>query len=458
MKVLIIAAALGISASTGKPAETTAKLAVTNAPAAASSLPSSLSLVDAINIAIERNPTIKAAAWQLESAEGIALQSRAIALPKIRSGADYQLSDPGSIEQFPFPGAPRQNDQRWTGSIRVVQSIYEGGRIASGVRSARLTRERAVADYQATLSQVLLNLKLSYNRVLLAEEQVRVQEASVELLTRQLQDLQRRFESGMAPRFNLLRAEVELANARPKLIRARNAYRLAKIELFNLVGQDLPPATWDQIPLRLTDTYDLRREKIDISESIQEALRRRPELHSSRLNERLGKESVVQARAGYLPSLQGFAGYGGRSSQFSPDLSDNVNGWFLGAQLTWDIFDGQLTRGRVREAEGRSGAARAQTEERTRQVELEVRTAYSQLAEAEEVLDSQQKAVSTAEEALRLATVRLETGTGTQLDQLSAQTALTEVRSVEAQAKHDYSTARARMQQVIGRDLEFLLQ
>ena len=85
-----------------------------------------------------------------------------------------------------------------------------------------------------------------------------------------------------------------------------------------------------------------------------------------------------------------------------------------------------------------------------RRIELEVRTAYSQFIEAKEVLESQQKVVEQADEALRLANARAEAGTGTQLDVLSAQTALTEARSTQAQALRDYAVARARLQRAIG--------
>ena len=89
----------------------------------------------------------------------------------------------------------------------------------------------------------------------------------------------------------------------------------------------------------------------------------------------------------------------------------------------------------------------------TRRIELEVRTAYSNFIEAREVLESQKKVVEEAEEALRLARAREQAGTGTQLDVLSAQTALTDARSTQIQALHDYDAARARLQRAAGMNL-----
>jgi len=156
------------------------------------------------------------------------------------------------------------------------------------------------------------------------------------------------------------------------------------------------------------------------------------------------------ARAGYLPSAQVFAGYGSRNSQFSTDLSRDVSGWNAGAQFSWDIFDGFLTRGRVRQAKALEEKAGFDLADTTRRIELEVRAAYSNFIEAREVLESQKKVIEQAEEALRLANTRAEAGTGTQLDVLSAQTALTEARSTQVQALHDYDVTRARLERAVG--------
>ena len=118
--------------------------------------------------------------------------------------------------------------------------------------------------------------------------------------------------------------------------------------------------------------------------------------------------------------------------------------------MNWDIFDGLLTRGKVDEAKALDKKAEYDVEDASRRIELEVRTAYSNFIEAKEVLESQKKVMEQAEEALRLANARADAGTGTQLDVLSAQTALTEARSTQVQALHDYAVARARLERAIG--------
>jgi outer membrane protein TolC len=85
-----------------------------------------------------------------------------------------------------------------------------------------------------------------------------------------------------------------------------------------------------------------------------------------------------------------------------------------------------------------------------RKIELEVRTTHSTFLEAKDVLESQQKVIEQAEEALRLARARTDAGSGTQLDVLSAQAALTEARTTYSQALRDYAVARARLERAMG--------
>ena len=282
-----------------------------------------------------------------------------------------------------------------------------------------------------------------------------VNEASVNLLGKELEDQQRRYDAGTVPRFNVLRAEVSVANARPALIRARNDHRIAKNNLSNLLGYNLPRDIWEDVPLQLTDTLVAEPYQVDLPFAIQQALEKRTELGALRKARQLQDENVINARAGYQPTLEAFAGYGFRSAQFKPPvvLDHQISGWQAGLQLNWDIFDGFLTKGKVMQAKAQRERAATELDDTSRHVELEVRTAYSIFVEAKEVLDSQLKVQEQADEALRLARARADAGTGTQLEVLDAETALTQARTTQIVALHDYSVARAKLERAIGNDL-----
>jgi outer membrane protein TolC len=432
--------------------------AQTNQNGASNIFSQPLGRADAVEIALRQNSAILKGKADLRASYGIEVQLRAIALPQFSAGGGYNAQEPSLIESFPLP--PQYSiqfpNQNWNADIKVQQSIYAGGRITSAFRSAKLTRQQALLNYQATLADTLLAVRVAYDDVLVAEQQRAVHQASVQLLTHELEDVQKRFDAGTVPQFDVLRAQVELANERPRLIQAKNDYRIGKDNLLNLLAVHLPKTMWEDVPLRLSDTLEARPYEIDLPTALARALEKRPELAALRKAQALRHEDLLNAKSGYKPNAQLFGGYQWQSPPYEKNLSADLFGWMAGAQLNWSIFDGQLTRGKVMEAKARYEQAQLDVDESGRQIELEVRTDYSNFLEAREVLDSQKMVQEQAQEALRLAEARHRAGTGTQLDVLSAQTALTQARTTQVQALHDYALARARLQRALGEDMEII--
>ncbi|HEV7924094.1 MAG TPA: TolC family protein [Verrucomicrobiae bacterium] len=417
-----------------------------------------LGRADAVAIALRQNNAVLKGKADLRASYGIEVQLRAIAIPQLSAGGGYNDLQHSLVENFPLPSQfniqfPHQN---WNADVKVQQSIYAGGRITSAFRSAKLTREQALLNYQATLADTLLSVRVAYDDVLVAEQQMAVHEASVQLLTHELDDVQKRYAAGTVPQFDVLRAQVELANERPRLIQARNDYRVGKDNLLNLLAVHLPKTISEDAPLRLSDTLDARPYEIDLPSALARALEKRPELAALRKAQALRHEDLVNAKSGYKPNAQIFGAYQWQSLPYENNLSGDLSGWTAGASLSWNIFDGQLTHGKVIEAKARYEQAQLDVDESGRQIELEVRTAYSSFIESSEVLESQRMVQEQAEEALRLAEARHTAGTGTQLDVLSAQTALTQARTTRVQALHDFAVARSRLQRALGEDMEII--
>ncbi|MFM7815828.1 MAG: TolC family protein, partial [Verrucomicrobiota bacterium] len=306
------------------------------------------------------------------------------------------------------------------------------------------------------VADALLSIKVAYDDVLLSMEQIQTQKASVALLEKELLDQKRRFDAGTAPRFNVLRAEVELANAKPRLIRAENAFRISRDTLATLLGWNIPTNSLDSIPLQLSDRLAAEPFDITLPMAIAKARVQRPELTVRAMDRRIKKEDVTQAQANYYPSVGIAGGYQGQSRVFSDDLSLVLDGWTAGAQFNWSILDFGLNKGRVDAAKARLAKSEIDQDDTVRRIDLEVRTAHSTFIEAREVLASQQKVIEQAEEAVRLAMARNDAGSGTQLDVLSAQTALTEARTVHAQALRDYAVALARLDRAMGDGIQLL--
>ena len=218
----------------------------------------------------------------------------------------------------------------------------------------------------------------------------------------------------------------------------------------NLLGINQPKGTTVDVPLTLSGKLEALPFQLNLEQSLAAALQQRSELGALRKAEALRQEDIINAKSGYKPSVQAYGGYDGHNTQLSMDLGDVDHGWITGVQVSWNIFDGLATKGRIMQATAQHERAIVDLDDTARRVELEVRVAWSDFIKADETLKSQEKVVEEAEEALRLASARSDAGTGTQLDVLSAQTALTQARTTQVQALHDFAAARARLERAVG--------
>jgi hypothetical protein len=438
-------------------------LPITAAITNAVPLPSQpLTLDQALEFALAHNVTLRKGRQDLEEAQGLAIQQRAARLPRLATTGGYQQLDESRIEKVQFsaaqPATPFLNNQSWNANLVVTQPIYAGGKYNSMARSSRLTREAALALYQALVANTLLEVRTAYSDVLLAVEQIVVQEASKKLLERELETARRSLEAGTVPKFNVLRAEVELANALPPLIRARNQERIFRNTLALLLGCDIPADSGVDIPLRTADSLKAEPFEVSVGAALNAAWVHRPEIKAAQSASQLRHEEVLQTRADLLPSVSGIAGYGVQNRNFVRDLDRTLDGWTVGVQANWLLFDFGQTQAKVNMARAREERARLEVEDVRRRIELEVRTAFSLFLESKEVLVSQTRVIEQAEEAVRLVTARADAGSSTQLEVLSAQTALKLSRTQYSQALRDYTVARAKLERAMGEGVRLVIE
>ena len=224
-----------------------------------------LSLADCLNIALQQNATILKAKNDLEASHGVVVQTRAVALPQVQATGQYKDTDPHAIEILPgITSLHRSRIKTGTRACKSFNPFMRAGKWSRRCARPAPPKSRRWRNIRPSIADTLLAVRLAYYDVLLAAQQITVNEASVNLLQKELEDQQRRYDAGTVPHFNVLRAEVAVANERPALIQARNNYRIAKNNLSNLLGYNLPRDIWEDIPLNLTDTLDAAPYQVDL--------------------------------------------------------------------------------------------------------------------------------------------------------------------------------------------------
>ena len=421
------------------------------APAADRALPDSLSLKDAIGFAVENNFTIRQARERIKQQEGVEIQVRAREIPNVGlAGSDTANSR--TISQY-FP----PTTSSWNISLQARQVLYAGGGVTASARGARLNREAAELELEGIIDQQLLAVRTQFYTVLLGKAKITVQEENVRLLEKQLQDAQSRFNAGSTSNFDVLRAQVALANGQPPLIQARNDYRIAIEQLRQVLGFVSPAGAADatKVPEFSGSLMVGEPAKYELVDALEAAHARRPELQRLARIEQAGEQNIKVGRAGYLPEFDLVSSYLWMRNPSSGAWNDRLQGWTAGVQVQWNIFDGRATTGRVVQARSQLEQAKLSLAEAMLAVDVQVRQAYSSLIEAWELVQASGKTVEQAQEALRLANVRYGAGTATQLDVLTSQVALIDARLNQLQASFGYNVAVAALRQAMGQADEF---
>ena len=409
-----------------------------------------LGIDDAVSTALQKNPEILAAIQQIRLTRGQMVQVRAALLPTLQVNPGYTVqSDTLANPGFDFGLV--NNNQAWTVAIQINQNIWSGWKNQANFSAARLANDSAFYSLRQTIDKVVADTKKLFYDVIFNRALIRVREESVAVLQSQLQDQQSRFEAGTVPRFNVLQAEVALANAIPPVIQARNALRISQFALVKQLGLDYPsdPAL---VPIDVLGQLDYDPIKIDLAKSVFTALTRNPSLKVQRQNILIGNEQLKAALSGFQPTLNATAGYQAFNVPTSSSLDDAVNGLFFGVTGSWNIFDGLATVGATQAARASLQQSMINYDNGARGIELDVQRAVSNLIEAQEVIDSQRANVVQATEALRLSRERLDAGAGTQLDVLNAQVSLLQAQTTELEGRFRYITALAEYNRVLSLD------
>ena len=395
-----------------------------------------LPLEDAVALALRRHPSIRAAEAGFVAADARIPQARSGLFPKV----DTTLSSARSHSEVSLSGGSATTTSNTT-QLQLTQKIWDFGKTGALVDEAKANASVSQEEVDRVKNLVVLNVKTAYYSLLGAQRLVKVTEASLARSELNLRSARGFFEVGQKPRSDVTKAEVEVAQARLNLIRATNSVKIAETTLNNALG--LPAETTFQVQ----DILSFEGVKFDLNQLREEASRARPELRQARARVGASQAQLRGAQYTFYPDVNGI----GSVSRTGDDYPPRNDDWSLSVTLTWNLFQGYFTQAKLRETRANLEVAEKNLETLELQVRLEVEQAWLALNEAEELISATAKSVELAQENLRLAQGRYDAGVGTILELTDAQVALTQAQVDQVQALSDHKTARARLDNALGR-------
>jgi outer membrane protein len=394
-------------------------------------------LADAMQGAVETNPSLAAQRQRLNATREALPQAWAEALPQISVSAG--ATDTSREDDTP---GPDDDGESWNASGGVSQLLFSGGRVLATTRAARAQIAGAVADYDNALQTLLLDVTEAYADVRQAQAVVAAREQTVSNLTRLLEYAQAQFDAGVVTRTDVAQSQARLAQARTLLVQAQGALAASVQAYQRLVGH--PPGALEAPPPALGLPAGLEQ-ALDI------AVRESPVLQSAQADTVLADANVDAAdAAGRLRvTLEAGQSLGGAFESDFQGTTDSVTD-SVGVRLSLPIFQGGAIRSRSRQQRALRAASNLDLAATQRVLQENVTNSWTGLASARAAVESASEEVQAAELAYEGVRLEQETGLRATFEVLQQEQALLDARLALAQAERNLVVAERQLLAAVG--------
>ena len=409
--------------------------------------PPTYTIDQGVALADSQNPDILIARKKLEAARGSLIEARAGYLPSVVSS--------GFADKRQTQSSSDLREEDYNASVRALENVYTGGAVSNQVAIARLNIEKQQCALAEVQNKVAMDVRIGFYDVLLNRSKVRVRENSVRVLDEEVKTQDERLKAGIVGNLNVRRAQVALANEQPELASAKTELGNSYLRLGELFGIDYRTRT-AQSGFEVAGQLQYAAIHPDLNECLGRADAKRAEIRARQIDVEIEDHQYLVDRSELRPHVQLFSGYEVYSER-DPNVGPEFNhGYLVGVNGTWHLFDGFATKGRMQATRARRDAAAAALEAVRRSVASEVRSAFLDLQQADNVLQSETKNVQTADESLEITKSNLAAGLGTQLDILQAAADVTRTRTTRLSAIYLHNVALARLARACGSTPESL--
>ncbi len=423
-----------------------------------------LNLDEAVSLALENNRLIEqriedreAARWNLSAVRRSAGLRLSWSMSANRIGGRYyhgwrnqryQLyglspeelkANHVKVERFPLYQSSNSN------SLTLSFPLYTGGQLENQREHARYGLNAADLNLEDARQQVKWRTAQAYYQALNYRDTIEVRQEAINLLNEHLRNVQIQFEVGTVALADVLATNVQLANSQQAYNSAQGNYENALATLNNLIG--LPADT--NLILAGEQKYSAYTKSEE--DCLNYALSHRPDGISAMYAVKQAEAAVGSSKAGFRPNISAVVqGSITGEGAFKADQVGGQERWSAGIQLSWNIFDNNVTSAQVQQAKAQKRKAESVARQQIEQIQLEIRQAYTNLKSAEKNIAVTHGAVKQAEEQFLIAQVRYEEGVDTNLNVMDAQEKLTEARINYSAAIFNFNTSKAQLEKAMG--------
>ena len=418
-----------------------------------------LTLDDAIEIALSENPTIKVANLEIERYDYVRKQAISSLYPQVDVSGQYAYSirTQQMAENLSFGG---KNTFNLGGSVALplfVPAIYEQ------LKMTRTQMESAVESARATRIDMVASVRSAYYNVLLAEQSLAVLKEAIKTTEQVVKNTENLYKNGLASEYDYLTAEVQLSNLKPQVLQTENAIGLTKLQLKMYLS--IP----EGVDIAVVGTLDGFRDAVLLNEEFSYNIEDNTTVRSLDIQAKMLKHQERLIQSSRMPSIAAF-GQVSYMGQERVDLSGLMGGgmpraaaaeqskfWWqtpisVGAQISIPIFAGFKKTNQLREVRNQMAQLNIQREYAEQGIRLQIEQAVNTLLTARETMLSNELTVQQAEKAYNISLTRYNAGAGTILELNSSQLSLTQAQLSYSQSIYDYLSAYASYEKTLGKE------
>lgn len=399
-------------------------------------------LSDLIPLALDHNPAIDIAKQQFNQSTGQLTQAKSGYLPRLTANAGVAQTHIRDL-------TPEDEDTVLGTSLSASQLIYDFGQTTGLISSSKYNREAARSNLEQILQDVIFQVKNSYYSALEKIHLVVVAEQAVTTYEQHLYRARKYFEAGVRTQIDITNAELELANAQLNLLRTNSSVKTALVKLEQVVGTkpNVGNYTLQTDGKSLTSLVDNMPVLIGpLDQLLDTANKNRPGLAQLEQLIKSAEASLKQAKGEYWPTLSANALY----DEYDTDLQILNDQWQVGAGLTWELFSGFETEGKVAEAKGRMMEISSSKHELELAIIQDVTDSFLRAEEHRDSVKIAQLAMKLAKRNLELAEGRYKAGLGDMLEFNDAQLNFTRSQSDLVANYFAYLISLARIDRAVG--------
>jgi len=411
-----------------------------------------LSLNEALKIGIENSEELHSSNARVVSAEARIGEVNADRLPSLTFNASYtRLSeiDPFTINAGPLGSFEISSSipDNYNLQLSLKQPVFTGFRLSSSSRMAEYNFNAAKEEFTGDEHQLILDIKSAYWGLFKANKIKEVVDENVQQVNAHLTDVKNMFEEGLVTRNDMLKVEVQLAEAKLRQIDADNAVRLSKINLNSIVGL---PVNAD---VQTVDNIELQMQPVKNFEQLLEtAYDKRPELRAMDYRVKASETGITAAQSGWYPQLYLFGNYNyARPNQRIFPVQDKFKDtWDVGVQLSFNLWNWNKTGNQTTQAEMQYEQTKDTYKSLKDAVALDISSNYLNLVKARERLSVSESSVEQAQENYKVTNDLFKQGLTLNSELIDAEVALLTARTNHVQSLVDYELAKASLERSIG--------